>query len=122
MSIMKKIFIGIILGIVALIGAGIFLIYPPKAAYYTQIDNAKREENHSDGGVVDLTGNMRYLYTLESYSSDGHEKEITFGADNILKDNAYLKLEYAPIRGVLSWCEVEWEDLPPKVQSNMQRY
>lgn len=118
---MKKVIIGIALVLAALIGAGVFLINPPKTAYYTQIDNSKYSENHSNGGVISLTGNMKYLYTLKSYSSDGKEKEITFGADRILRDKAYLKLDHAPIRGVLSWAEVKWDELPTEVQKNMQQ-
>lgn len=100
---MKKIFICIGTVLALLIGAFfIIFIAPPRTNYYTQIDNSKYEENHSSGGVVDITGNMKYLYTLQSYTSDGKKKEITFGADKVLKDKAYLKPEYTWSRGVIS--------------------
>lgn len=117
---MKKIFFGT--GILLVLFVGVFLLFisPPKTNYYTQIDNLKYKENHSSGGVVDFTGGMKYLYTLKSYASDGAEKEITFGADRLLKDDAYLKLEYTLVRGVLDWSEVKWEDLPHSVQVKLE--
>ncbi|MDE6731731.1 MAG: YxeA family protein [Oscillospiraceae bacterium] len=118
---MKKIFIGIGTAIAVLIALWVFVINPPRTDYYTQIDNLKYKENHSDGGVVDLTGGMEYLYTLKSYTPHGKEKEITFGTNKILKDKAFLKLEYTATRGVLSWCEVGWEELPESLQSIYQK-
>ncbi len=118
---MKKIFIGIGVVLVLLVGAFFVFVNPPRTDYYVQIDNSKYKENHSAGGVVDFTGGMKYLYTLPSYASDGKEKEITFGTDRVLKDKAYLKLEYTATRGVLDWCEVKWEELPASVQSVLRQ-
>lgn len=119
---MKKAIVGIVIALAVLIGAWFLLFDPPRTDYYTQIDNSKCEENRSDGGVVDLTGKMEHLYTLQSYTADGKEKEITFGTDRILKDKAYLKLEYAPLRGVLAWSEVSCEELPQSVKNKFQQF
>ncbi len=118
---MKKIFIGTVIVIALFTGAFLLFINPPRTDYYTQIDNLKYKANNSSGGVVDFTGGMKYLYTLPSYASDGKEKEITFGTDRVLKDKAYLKLEYTATRGVLDWCEVKWEELPASVQSVLRQ-
>lgn len=99
------------------IGAFLLFIEPPRTDYYAQIDNTKYEENRSDGGVVDFTGKMEYLYTLKSYTADGKEKEITFGTDKALRENAYIKLEYTLVRGVVAWSEGKWDELPEKLQS-----
>lgn len=117
---MKKILIGTGILLVLVVGVFFLFIAPPRTDYYTRIDNLKYEENNSSGGVADLTGGMKYLYTLKSYASDGAEKDITFGADKILKDGAYLKLEYTLTRGVLDWGEVEWEALPRNVQAKLR--
>lgn len=114
---MKKIFIGIGSALVLLTAAFIFIANPPRTDYYTQIDNLKYKENHSSGGVIDITGGMSYLYTLQCYASDGREKEITFGTDRVLRDKAYLKLEYTFTRGVLDWSEVKWNELPESLKS-----
>lgn len=118
---MKKIFIGTVIVIALFTGAFLLFINPPRTDYYTQIDNLKYKANNSSGGVVDFTGGMKYLYTLRSYTSDGKEKEITFGADNVLRENAYIKLEYTLTRGVLSWSEVKWEELPASVQGVLRQ-
>lgn len=117
---MKKIFIGTAILLILFTGVFLLFIAPPRTDYYTQIDNQKYEENHSSGGVVDLTGGMKYLYTLKCYASDGTEKDITFGANRLLKDDAYLKLEYAFTRGVLNRSEVKWDELPHSVQVKFQ--
>lgn len=117
---MKKRLIIAAAAIAAAVCAWIFIGNPPRTDYYTQIDNSKYSENHSDGGVIDLTGGMKYLYTLKCFASDGREKEITFGADKVLRQDAYIKLEYTLTRGVLSWSEVKWEELPASVQSNLR--
>lgn len=118
---MKKVFIGIGVAAAVLIALWVFVIDPPRTDYYTQIDNLKCKENLSDGGIVDITGGMKYLYTLKSYTSSGKEKEITFGTDKILKDKAFLKLEYTTARGVLAWCEVGREELPKSLQSVFEK-
>lgn len=88
--------------------------------YYTQIDNSRIEDLESKGGVVDPTGGMSFSYTLPAYDEQGNEREISFGTERQLKNGAYLKLEVVPIRGVVSWEEVQFDELPQKVQSRME--
>ncbi len=93
-----------------------FLSGTGSADYYTQIDNSKMEEVHSRGGVVDFKGGLPYSYTLLAYDEKGKEKEVTFGSSKQLREGAFLRLAVMPVRGVLEWAEVSYEELPPMVQ------
>ncbi|MDE5933961.1 MAG: YxeA family protein [Lachnospiraceae bacterium] len=86
--------------------------------YYAQIDNRKIEQVHSRGGVIDLHGGMDYSYTLPACDEDGTEKDITFGTSRELKEGAFIRLTVMPVRGVLEWSEVPYDELPSAVQSN----
>ncbi len=86
--------------------------------YYSQIDNSKVEQIESKGGVINFSGSMDYSYTLFSYNENGKGKDITFGTSRELKEGAYIRLTVMPIRGVLEWKEVQYEQLPVAVQSN----
>lgn len=87
-----------------------------EAYYYTQIDNSKIEQGAPRKGVVDLQGGMSYSYTLPAYDEEGGEKDITFGASRELREGAFLRLTVMPVRGVIEWSEVEYEELPAAVQ------
>lgn len=84
--------------------------------YYTQIDNDRIRQANSRGGVIDLQGGMDYSYTLRAYDDKGQDKEITFGASRELREGAFLCLTMAPIRGVIEWSEVKYDELPAAVQ------
>ena len=86
--------------------------------YYTQIDNAKVEQGDTKGGVINFKGNLPYSYTLTAYDEKGGEKEITFGTSRELREGAFLRLTVMPIRGVLDWSEVQYDELPPAVQAH----
>lgn len=119
---MKKITVLVliaVLSVTAVLSAGIwFLFYKSDTYYYTQIDSSKMAENENagKGGVIDFTGGMRYLYTLDCYDKEGKEKSLTFGASKELKNEAFLKLAVSPIRGVIAWEEVELNELPDAVR------
>lgn len=105
--------------VVAVIGFGMwFLSGSNSTYYYTQIDNSKIERNDSDGGVVNLSGGMDYSYTLPAYNESGKGKDITFGASRELREGAYIRLTVMPVRGVIEWSEVQYDELPTTVQSN----
>lgn len=87
------------------------------AYYYTQIDNSRMEQGDLRKGVVDLQGGMGYSYTLPAYDERGVEKDITFGASRELRESAFLRLTVMPVRGVVEWSEVEYEELPIAVQA-----
>ena len=45
------------------------------------------------------------------------EKEITFGTSKELQDGVFISQEVVPVRGVTSWDEVQYEELPEAVRS-----
>lgn len=114
--------VGVIL--VVLVAAGVagwwMLSGSMNGTYYTQIDNARTEKLESKGGIIDPTGGMSLRYTLPAYDEQGSEREISFGTERELRDDAFLKLDVVPIRGVVGWEEVQFEELPQKVQSQMK--
>lgn len=115
---MKKVFafIGAVI-LLVFICALVFLVSGAGSTdYYSQIDNSKLEETDSDGGVIDFSGGLEYSYTLYCYNEEGKEKEITFGASRELREGAFLHLKVMPVRGVLEWKEVQYEELPAAVQ------
>lgn len=83
--------------------------------YYVQIDNARISENESSGGVINLGSSEPYLYKLEAVNAAGDKTEIEFGTSRELRQDAFLKLDLQPIRGVVGWSEVTEDSLPRKV-------
>lgn len=59
-----------------------------------------------------------HSYTLPAYNDEGEEKDITFNTSRELKEGAFIRLEVVPIRGVVSWAEVQYDEMPSAVQSN----
>ena len=59
---------------------------------------------------------MNFSYTLPAYNENGQKKTITFETARVLKENAFIRLKILPIRGVISWAEVQYGQLPPAVQ------
>ena len=86
--------------------------------FYTQIDNSKIQQMDSNGGVINLEGSLPYSYTLLSYDENGGEKEIAFGTSRELRDEAFIRLTVMPVRGVLDWSEVQYDELPAAVQEH----
>ena len=119
---MRKMVVGIM--VIAVIASGFiclcmwFLSGAGSTYYYAQIDNRKIERTSSRGGVIDLHGGMDYSYTLPACNEDGTEKDITFGTSRELKEGAFIRLTVMPVRGVLEWSEVQYDELPAAVQSN----
>ena len=89
------------------------------ASYYTQVDNT-RISRHGGQGAVDLSGNggMEFSYTLPSYDENGGQEDITFGASRELREGAFLCLTVRPGRGVMTWAEVRYDELPPAVRAH----
>lgn len=116
----KKVFVGMGAVAAVLLSLICFCIWFLSGAgttdYYTQIDNSKIERVDSREGVVDLRGGMPYSYTLRSYDENGKEKDVSFGTERELKDGAFARLTVMPVRGVLEWSEMEYEELPAAVQ------
>ncbi len=119
---MKKnliIIIAVVISIIAILSVGAFFLFNVSDTYYyTQIDESNMTENEKagQGGVIDFTGGMKYLYTLTCYDKNGKEKTFTFGANKNLKNEAFLKLTTRPIQGVVAWEEIQYKDLPDSVR------
>ena len=118
----RKLTIGIVAVVILIVGfIGFcmwFLSGTGSTYYYSQIDNNKIEQTESKSGVINFSGSMDYSYTLFSYDENGKGKDITFGASKELKEGAFIRLTVMPIRGVLEWKEVQYDELPAAVQSN----
>ncbi len=95
-----------------------FLSESGSAYYYTRIDNSRIEQSDSKGGVIDFKGSLPYSYTLLCYDESGGEREITFGTSKELRGGAFIRLTVMPVRGVLDWSEVQYEELPAMVQNH----
>ncbi|MBD5477469.1 MAG: YxeA family protein [Lachnospiraceae bacterium] len=89
--------------------------------YYVQIDNSKIEQGNSRDGVIDFRGGMDYSYTLSAYDEKGRRTDITFGTSRELREGAFLQLTVKPLRGVVEWEEVQYDELPVDVQRRLQR-
>ena len=102
--------IAVIVAIVICV-TGLYFFENYKSIYYTQIDNTKIEQ-------VSVTDDMKYQYTLDCYNEKGKKKEFTFKTSRELREDAYLKLKVLAITGVNNWEEVQFDELPDKVQKN----
>lgn len=103
------IIIAVIIVFALAVGAYYFLVIH-KDQYYTQIDNTKVEE---------VSGDMKYQYTLTAYSKSGKEKEVQFKTSRELREGAFLELDIMQIRGVVNWREVQQDELPEDVRLAM---
>lgn len=115
----KKKTIIIVVFIIAII-LGILLTFMYQKSYsgvnyYTKITTEGRrikiplENNQS---LVD------YQYNQTAYDDLGQAKQVEFNAnkDRPLKLNSYLQLVYNEEKGVVSWQEVNFDQLPEAVQ------
>ena len=110
MSSKKKIGIVIVVAVLAITFMTVaFLTTQTNTDYYTQIDNRWVTE-------IDPHGTMNYEYNLDAYDETGKERDITFETSKVLTDGAYLCLKVAPIRGVVTWAEMQFDELPSSVQ------
>ncbi|MCU0080405.1 YxeA family protein [Extibacter muris] len=105
----KKVIVGIIVTILVVICMGVAFLATQNDNYYTQIDNRWVQE-------IAPHGAMNYKYTLKAYDEDGNEKDVVFETSRILTDDAFLCLKVNFIRGVVTWAEVEYKELPARVQ------
>ena len=79
------------------------------ANVYSRIDNTLVQEIPPHGG-------MNYRYSLQVYGEDGTPSTLELDTSRILKDGAYILIRTAPLCGVLSWEEMQFEELPSAVQ------
>ena len=83
--------------------------------YYVKIDNARISKNESSDGVINFRYSEPYLYKLEAVNATGDKAEIEFGASRELHQDAFIKLDIQPFRGVVGWSEVSEDALPDDV-------
>lgn len=95
---------------IAICIAALYFFERYESVYYTQIDNTKVAKLSS-------TDDMKYEYTLDCYNEKGKKKELKFKTSRELREDAFLKLEVKTF-GVHSWEEVQYDELPEKVQTN----
>ena len=118
----KKLSVGIVVVVILIVGFIVFCMWflsgTGSTYYYSQIDNSKVTQTESKGGVINFSGSMDYSYTLFAYDENGKGKDITFGTSKELKEGAFIRLTVMPIRGVLEWKEVQYDELPAAVQGN----
>ena len=105
----KKVVVGIIAAILVVVCMGGAFLATQNDDYYTQIDNRWVQE-------IAPHGAMNYKYTLAAYDKNGNEKDVVFETSRILTDDAFLCLKVNFSRGVVTWAEVKYEELPAKVQ------
>lgn len=112
---MKKIIIAVIAIVIGFVG-WYFITDNGSSDYYTQIDNSKMEKTSTDGGVVNFEGSLPYSYKLVCYNKNGKKKELQFTTERELREDAFIHLEVKSVRGVVSWNEVWYDELPEAVQ------
>ena len=106
-------FIVLIIIAVIVLGSAYYFLCIKEVVYYTQVDNTKIEQ-------ISASDEMKYQYILESYNENGKKKEIQFKTSRELREDAYLKLEIINFSGVHSWEEVQFDELPSKVQEKYE--
>lgn len=100
-----------VIAIILFIGGcifGFYMLFYQNSNYYTIIDNSKYERIDDN--------DFNYKYTLPCYDEEGNKKEISFETSRELRSDAYIKIKYMITRGVISWEEVKYEELPNKVK------
>ena len=104
-------FISFVVAMAALIGVSwaCDAVFVNRVPVWVQVDDAAAQEAPEGD-------NPEYIYELTAYDKDGEPREVAFGTQRRLRDDAYLKLETLALRGVVSWEEVSWNDLPGPVQ------
>ena len=105
----KLLFVIVIIVAVLILGFTYYFLCVKEVVYYTQIDNTKIEQ-------VSASDDMKYQYTLDCYNANGKNREIQFKTSRELKEEAFLMLEVINATGVHSWKEVQYDELPSKVQ------
>lgn len=82
--------------------------------YYVFINTSGKEKED-----IDMDGNKRglnYEYYLNAYNQDGKEKKVDFQtiSGHPLRQGAYLKVKVNDKKGVLSFEEVQKNEVPKK--------
>ena len=110
----RKILFGLVA--VAAVGAVVAVMLHSELAepdiVYVQIDNDSVRSIEPHGG-------MCYSYQLEGATPTGQTLPITLDTERVLRDTAYLRLKTRPLVGVISWEEVQWDEIPAAAQAKL---
>ena len=109
---MAKRVVAVVLGAL-MVGAlaGVFYLTNTDNAstWYVRVDDAVAQDKSTDDKEL-------WEYTLDACNENGEHRQLTFTAGKRLRDGAYLKLGYMPVREVVSWEEVQVDQLPQAVR------
>lgn len=119
---MKKLFVmlGVLMVVLITVLVGLATIdfnRLGKGNVYVQIVGDGKVEKFTDtNGAVYET----YWYTLPAYDEKGEEMQVNFSAQKNLRHDAYLMLYLKNGTEVTSFDEVQFDELPKKVQEKLQ--
>ncbi len=99
-------------GIIFLLYGTYYMLILEHSYYYVVVDNTKVEE------VKD--NDFKYEYKLIGYKEEDKEKNIILHTNRTLKDGAFLKIKYMLTRKVISWEEVEFDEIPSSIQEKLK--
>ncbi|WP_130811348.1 YxeA family protein [Olsenella sp. Marseille-P4559] len=105
----------IVLGVLVLGAvAGVFYLTNTDNAsiWYVRVDDAAAQRK--DDGDEEV-----WEYTLDAYDEHGGHRQLAFTASKRLRDGAYLKLGYMPVREVVSWEEVQPDQVPDAARERL---
>ena len=101
--------IGLVVLVIGAVAGVFYLTNTDNAStWFVRVDDAVAQEKADGSDEV-------WEYTLDAYDERGRHRQLTFTASKRLRDGAYLKLGYLPVREVVSWEEVQPEQVPEAV-------
>ncbi|OUP07306.1 YxeA family protein [Collinsella sp. An2] len=88
-------------------------VFVDSSEWYVQVDNARLTKADENNNGFD------YHYDLPAADAQGKQETLGFDASHELREGAYLKLETLALRGVVSWEEVSWDEIPAAAQDKL---
>ena len=85
-------------------------VFTDPEVWYVQVDNTCVTE------AADNANDFPYHYELSAADARGATRVIGFDTARELRGGAYLRLEVLALRGVRSWEEVAWDEIPAAAQ------
>ena len=94
-------------------GWGYEKVFISSDAWYAQVDNEKLTTADENNNGFD------YHYDLPAVSAEGATETLGVDTSRELREGAYLRLETLALRGVSSWEEVAWDEIPAAAQEKL---
>lgn len=88
-------------------------VFVDSSEWYVQMDNARLTKADENNNGFD------YHYDLPAADAQGKQETLGFDTSHELREGAYLKLETLALRGVVSWEEVSWDEIPAAAQDKL---